>query len=659
MMRLSVVVLERAVRAALRELGRLGAVQLTRTPAGGKTAPLPPPDHTEEIARCDRIQSRVAELRRTLQAGKVHAGSQEEMTFETAQSNLAGFESKAQALVSRREIAMRRLAELDNAAPQVEGLCGVNVPLDEIGRLEFLHFVTGSLPEGAMARIDVGDDVALFPRPVQGGREGILAVTPRARRVALEEALTKAGFQGDQIPAAVGVTADEFLAGAQRERARISSEIARRREELEALAADARGPLAELEAWAEVERRLLEAEQLTPRTEAAVLITGWIPEGAAPAVEQCLIEKTGGRCVVEIAPPGDVPEAEIPVLLQHSRWLRPFQMLVSAYGLPRYRELAPTLFVAMSYVLMFGMMFGDVGHGGLLALGGLIVMGVSCSPKIRDLGVLFLFNGLSSAAFGAVYGSWFGIPRLKEYALWHDPLEADPMMLMQAAMGVGVVLMSIGLVLNIVNRCRHRQWVEALLGKFGVMGVVFYWGALALFAKAAAIRAQGWWSLALILFLGLPILCWALKEPVEQLHLRRAGQATGSDGMVAAITESLVGAFEGILLYLANTVSFVRLAAYAMSHAALLMATFTLADEVGRISVGGPLFSLAVVIVGNLVAMVLEGIVASVQALRLEYYEFFGKFFSGEGRPFTPFSLQIEEPDGTHPTSGRLGAAKP
>ncbi len=109
--------------------------------------------------------------------------------------------------------------------------------------------------------------------------------------------------------------------------------------------------------------------------------------------------------------------------------------------------------------------------------------------------------------------------------------------------------------------------------------------------------------------------------------------------MAAAITESLVSAFEGVLLYFANTVSFVRLAAYAMSHAALLMATFMLAAEVGRLPTGGPVLSVLVVVLGNLVAIFLEGIVASVQALRLEYYEFFGKFFSGEGKPYKPFCL--------------------
>jgi V/A-type H+-transporting ATPase subunit I len=149
---------------------------------------------------------------------------------------------------------------------------------------------------------------------------------------------------------------------------------------------------------------------------------------------------------------------------------------------------------------------------------------------------------------------------------------------------------------------------------------------------------------AVILFFVVPVAGWALKGPIEYIVHRHGGQPPAADGgLFAAITESLVGAFEAVLSYLANTISFVRLAAYAMSHAALLVAAFMMAEEVRRISVGGGALSVLVVILGNLVAIVLEGIIAAVQALRLEYYEFFGKFFSGTGQPFRPFRLALHE----------------
>jgi V/A-type H+-transporting ATPase subunit I len=147
-------------------------------------------------------------------------------------------------------------------------------------------------------------------------------------------------------------------------------------------------------------------------------------------------------------------------------------------------------------------------------------------------------------------------------------------------------------------------------------------------------------GVALVLFLLLPILGWSIKEPLEHYIISKSDKEHASKGgMATAIMESCVEAFEAILSYLANTISFVRLAAYAMSHAALLFAAFMLAAEVKGFPYGGSVFSIVVIILGNIIAIVLEGVIASVQALRLEYYEFFGKFFSGSGQPFEPFSL--------------------
>jgi V/A-type H+-transporting ATPase subunit I len=146
-------------------------------------------------------------------------------------------------------------------------------------------------------------------------------------------------------------------------------------------------------------------------------------------------------------------------------------------------------------------------------------------------------------------------------------------------------------------------------------------------------------GVCIILFLAVPIIGWSVKEPIEHFMSSKAGGHGGEHGgMAGAVIESCVGAFEAILSYLANTISFVRLAAYAMSHAALLFAAFMVAEEV-KGSAGGGVWSLLVIIFGNLIAIVLEGVIASVQALRLEYYEFFGKFFSGGGEPFEPFRL--------------------
>jgi V/A-type H+-transporting ATPase subunit I len=643
MMRLHAVVLAQDERVVLKGLGQLGAVHLTHTQSGPDTAPLAPTDRTGELARYDRIRARVQELRKSLEILPLFKEPRPtEMTLNQAEESLCPMEQESGDLLGHRQRLMQRQKELAATCERVSCYRGLEIPLDGLDQFSFLHFVTGSLPAQNLESLgkEIGDNVALLPLAQQKGQQSVFAITTRQGRPALERALQQAGFQREMLPVVEGATVDRLSEEGEREQEQLAAELEQLTGKLKMIATEFTLPLAEIEEFVDMECRFLGASQKFPRTEAAVLIAGWVSTRDVAALEQRMGEITAGRYVIETALPDDSTEEEIPVLLRHSRLLRPFEMLVSTYGLPNYRELEPTLFVALSYLVMFGMMFGDVGHGVVLALCGLIALLIGRSEKVRDVGLLLLFGGSSSIIFGVVYGSYFGIEVLKKYALWHDPLEGDPMSLMYGAIGIGIVMISIGLILNVINRFRRGDVIGAILDKFGLIGLLFYWGVLVLIMNGAAIRSRGLMGVSVILFLVVPIVGWSLKEPIEHFLSHGNGeQNKASGGMAGAIIESCVGAFEAVLSYLANTISFVRLAAYAMSHAALLFAAFMLAAEVRNFPVGGSLWSLLVIILGNLIAIVLEGVIASVQALRLEYYEFFGKFFSGSGQPFEPFRL--------------------
>jgi V/A-type H+-transporting ATPase subunit I len=193
-------------------------------------------------------------------------------------------------------------------------------------------------------------------------------------------------------------------------------------------------------------------------------------------------------------------------------------------------------------------------------------------------------------------------------------------------------VITVGLLLNISNRLRGGDRLGAALGRFGAAGLLFYWSAILLLAGKLPRR------LALPAICG-ALVCWALKGPLLWLARRGRGGAVPEESPAEVAAEAAVGVFEGVLLYLANTISVARLAAYAMSHAALLAAAFMLAGAADRIWGEGSLPGILAVAAGNIAAILLEGVVAAVQALRLEYYEFFGKFFEGGGRPFRPFVL--------------------
>ncbi|HEY3276126.1 MAG TPA: V-type ATPase 116kDa subunit family protein [Syntrophorhabdaceae bacterium] len=641
MVRLDAIVLERDQSKVLRDLGNLGVIQLTRTRPEPDCASLA----ARDLAQWDRVRARAADLRQSLGIAPLPEEPEvKEISLARAEEGLQSIEEKASALLEHRRRLVQRQKELTALCDQVSCYSGLDLPLGASDRFRFLHFVTGSLPEEKLAGLEkeAGEKVALLPAALRKGRRSLVAITTLEDASALQQVLERAGFQHEALPAEPETTVESFSEEKAGEREETAVELERVAGSLRELTEEAAGALHELERGADVECRLLEEARKCSRTEAAVMLSGWLPADNMAHLEERIREKTGGRYAVRATPPDASSEEEVPVLLRHSRLLRPFEMLVSNYGFPSYGELEPTLFVALSYIVMFGMMFGDAGHGAVLAACGLFALLKSPSAKVRDFGLLLLFGGSSSIIFGAIYGSVFGIAFFKHYALWHDPLEGDPMQLMYLAIGFGMVMISLGLVLNMVNRFQRGDVIGGLLGRFGVMGLIFYWGALFLVIAGPAVRSRGLMLIAVLLLLGVPILAWAIKEPLEHILRRKASHEGAEGGMAAALIESLVGAFEGVLGYLANTISFVRLAAYAMSHAALLVAAFVLAKELEGLPLGS-VWGVVVIILGNMIAIVLEGIIASVQALRLEYYEFFGKFFSGSGQPFKPFRLFSED----------------
>ncbi len=293
-----------------------------------------------------------------------------------AEEKLTFMEEKVTEPLERRRQLTERQRELVEICGRSSCFRGLNLPLDHDNRFSFIHFATGSLPpqnlEGLKKRI--GENMVLFPLGQQKGRQSLVAVTTSLGRSALEGALEQTGFQREVLPANRGVTLDALCEEGEQEQEELTAELERLNNGLDRLSAEFTQPLRMIEALVDIECRLLEAGQKFPRTETAILIAGWVPAHAAPTLEQRIENITGGRYALKTALPDGSAEDQIPVLLRHSWLLRPFETLVSTYGLPSYRELEPTLFVALSYVLMFGMMFGDAGHGLVLALCGLFVL---------------------------------------------------------------------------------------------------------------------------------------------------------------------------------------------------------------------------------------------------------------------------------------------
>jgi V/A-type H+/Na+-transporting ATPase subunit I len=352
-----------------------------------------------------------------------------------------------------------------------------------------------------------------------------------------------------------------------------------------------------------------------------VLLVGWAPEPALASLTEQL-QKLGASLVELPAPRGNQP----PTLLAPAPAAEPFRPLLDTYGAVPYEDVDPTPFAALTYCLMFGMMFGDVGDGLLIVLAARGRRGARGArlPAMQKAWPMLAGLGLSAAAFWALYGEFFG-PTSVVPTLWLAPLDS-PTRLLVVAVGVGVCLLTLSYLIGIVNRWREGGAPLALTASSGVPGLALLLAGVAL---AAGIAGHA----GVLLALGLAL---ALLAAVPLALGLRMEESRG----VAAIGEVFIGMIDTVIRMISNVFSFSRLAAFGLMHAAIGKVVLDAASGLA----GAPLGNLAagaVFLAGGLVAFALEALVAAVQALRLEYYELFSRVFAGEGRPFRPWRLPL------------------
>ncbi|MER7274822.1 V-type ATPase 116kDa subunit family protein [Dactylosporangium sp. NPDC000244] len=351
----------------------------------------------------------------------------------------------------------------------------------------------------------------------------------------------------------------------------------------------------------------------------AAAYLGWCPEPARRALSHRLAP-LGGALATLPPPPG----AEPPTLLAPSgRVSRSFAPIVETYGAVPYADVDPTLPAGVAYMVMFGMMFGDAGHGLVLVLAAAVLARHPPRryPRLRDAWPFVAGAGLASTVFGVLYGEFFGPTGLLP-ALWLRPL-AEPVRLLVAAVGLGGALLAVAYVVGIVNRWREGSAALALYAPSGIAGAAVFAG---LGLLAAGVFAAS-----------IPLVAVAVAVAAAGLMVAAAGLYTAAGGGGAAVAQTVVQLFDLVIRICANLVSFARLAAFGLTHAAL--GALVWAGTTALWQRGGTWTVAAVVVfaLGNALAFGLEAVVAGVQALRLEYYELFSRVFEGTGRPFRPW----------------------
>lgn len=550
----------------------------------------------------------------------------------------------AAALDVQKEEQARLLAErkaLQERLSLVEQFIGLNYDLSTILHFKFIRYRFGRIAheyyDEMMEYVSSrGDSIFTACRRYDDYVWGVYFV-PEAISARVDSVYTSMHFERFFLPDEYSGTPQEASRVLQTELAALDRKLSETDRARSALLSARKADFFSANRVLEQKSRCLGVRRLAACSEHGggtyYILCGWMPGKDARALKDELEPEPLSYCVVEKDRPDVIKPP--PTLLKNDPLSRPFELFVEMYGLPNYRELDPTVLIALSYSFFFGFMFGDLGQGLLLFL-----LGAFLARKRKSrLGAIIARCGLSSAVFGALFGSIFGFEDVIP-ALWLRPAEAltqipgvgrlNAVFIIAILIGMCMILLMMGF--SIANHLRLREPGEAFFDTNGIAGMIFYFGLLAV--VLAALTGQPIPGHQLIaLFFSIPLLLIFLKEPLSA-RLTGAGEKHGGADPVMFIVQGFFELFEVLLSYFSNTLSFVRVGAFAVSHASMMGVVLMLSGaETGKIGWFG-------IVLGNIFVCGMEGLIVGIQVLRLEYYELFSRFYRGDGSPFVPYPLK-------------------
>lgn len=585
----------------------------------------------------NRLQSAVARLGGVLEGGGSDGGQPDGELF----SFVDELSAHAADLTRKRGELSARYESIGKDIEQFQHFFGLDIDLDKILSCENIKVRFGRLPNESLDRLDLYEDnpfVLFFP----GVREeeycwGVY-FAPFDTAADIDRIFSSLYFERLRIPAAVGLPED-VVAGLRKEREEVYQELVRCREEIAGYWEQQRDSCLSIYRCLKTRSYYFEVRHYAARYHDKFVLTGWIPAREEKRFCEALDRVEAIEYSVE--KPDKDHHHTPPVELRNPKMFRPFEYLVGMYGTPRYNELDPTIFVAITYTLLFGFMFGDLGQGICLSIVGYLMWRF----KRMEIGRILIPCGIAAAVFGTIFGSVFGFEHVLDpvykslFGLSEKPIEVmgtgTPIKIILAAVFIGIALILISMLLNMYSCLRRRDYENALFGPNGVAGFLFF-GSLACGAVAQLMFSIPVFSLPYILLLViLPLVVILFKEPLGGLAERRPDWKPEKWGEY--VLQSFFELFEGVLSYLSNTMSFLRVAAFVMIHAGMMMAVFTLAG------LFGPFGYTVAVILGNALVMAMEALLVAIQVMRLEFYEMFSRYYNGDGRPFVPLTPAAED----------------
>ncbi|MCF7885546.1 MAG: hypothetical protein K9M80_03540 [Candidatus Marinimicrobia bacterium] len=359
------------------------------------------------------------------------------------------------------------------------------------------------------------------------------------------------------------------------------------------------------------------------RTKNVYFINSYIPTSSTRKIKKEIDADDDLYIIEEERIQRDSEKAEgTPIKLKNPGFISPFESLITTYGVPSYKGIDPTVPTMLTFLIMFGIMFADIGHGFVLFILGI---GMGLFKFLKNYSYYLTYMGLSAMIFGALFGDFFGSHSF--HPLWFSPFE-NVQQAMLLGLYFGIFMVSTGFLLRIVENLINKDFEELFLSAEGIPGFIFYISLiLVLFSTIKAHPGNIiYFEIALTM---LAILVIALGRPIKEAI------TSGLEG--ETLLESMVEIIHISIAVFSNTLSFIRIAAFNVAHVILTLSIIKIAGMFGGSSTGG---KLSMLILGHFMVIVLEGLIVFIQTLRLEYYEFYSRFFITGNLPYKPVKIK-------------------
>jgi len=511
-----------------------------------------------------------------------------------------------------------KLRLLNTVKENYELFKNVDIDLKDIADLKYFNSKFGFLDKDARFRLkkNYSNLIAMiYHTGTVDDRELFLVVYPKEVENDIDRILNSLNFTevdilGDNIEG----TAGNIYRNLEEDEERLKRQIFEIDEYKKNLVSergeDLKRTLAHMLSYEKIES----AKKYMLRSNKYFYLSGWVGVSDMNKLDETLSEYD--KLDVEYINPEN-NRNKAPTKLKNVNFFKPFELLINMYGTPNYGEFDPTVFFGITYMILFGAMFGDLGQGAVFLIAGLLL-----GKKNKDFGGLLTRMGASSMFFGLMYGSVFGSESLIP-AVWFRPFEnINQALVIAIFFGVFLLLISYGI--GIYNRINEKDYEEAFFGKEGVLGVVIFFAminiGLSVMGASSPLPMKGALGLLVI-----SLVLMLLKRPIMISVFKQKRSESAGDYYI----ESSFGLLEALLSTMSGIISFIRVGAFAINHVGLFLAFKTLGEMIG--STGG---NIAVLIIGNIVIIGLEGLIVFIQSLRLEYYEMFSKYYTGDGELF-------------------------